>query len=147
MSASDKEKDLDELYEWRSFIDKERIKTSNNLDKYILTFSSGILAISVSFTSNLKHEFCNTEVLAFGWIMLIFAIVATLVSIFLSEKAFRREIQITDETIKYRIKDKDDDEINKSNLWNTATDILTLCGIVTFSLGIGLLSYFYFTNL
>lgn len=147
MKETTLDKDLDELYKWRSFIDQERINTSNYLDKYILSFSTGILAISISFTNNFKSSLCYIEFLAAGWISLIFTVVFTLLSIFLSEKAFRREIQITDKLIELRSKNKDESKLDTSNVWNTVVDLLTVSGIVTFVIGLGILSYFYFNNL
>lgn len=147
MTSSTNEKELDDLYEWRLFVEKERINISHSLDKYIFTFATGVLTLSVSITSSLKKTFCFTDYLAVGWMMLIYAIIFTLLSIFLSEKAFRREIYITDEIIKCRNRKGDENELNTSNIWNKAVDIFTIVGMITFIIGIAFLSIFYFKNL
>jgi len=138
-------KELEHLYKWRELQDKERIKIANSFDKYLLTFATGTLYLSISFTSSIKDLLGNKKMLGVGWVFLIISITFTLFTIFLSNQAFSRGIDITDNAIRDVLNSRK--QRKEDNYWNTVTIILQIVGIITFIAGIILLSIVYYTNL
>ena len=147
MSDQDKKEELNIIREHRNFIDKERINLANSLDKYLLTFSTGILSLSVSFISNGSKYIpsCLKTLLAFGWTSLVITIISTLASIFISLKAFEYEITTDDQDIN-KIKEGKI-TIIRPNKWDNILDLLQWITILSFIAGIIILSIFYFNNL
>lgn len=135
---------LDALYRWREQIDKERIKIAHAFDKYLLTFATGTLYLSVLFTSS-KSILVSKNLLGLGWVALIISIIFTMLSIFLSEQAFFEELKSIDKDIR----DINENKVSKenSNCWNFFINILQIIGIISFVLGIILLSFVYYLNL
>ncbi len=139
------EKNADLLYERRNMLDSARMKHSDSLDKYLLTFATGSLYLSISFTSSLDEELISKCLLSVGWIMLIVSIVAILISFYCGEKAHTRQIVINDDCIKALY--DEEIEVDETNNWHTAIEILKIISISGFILGILFLAYFYFINL
>lgn len=127
-----------------NFMDKSRIKLSNSFDKYLLTFATGTLYLSINFSSD-KDFLVNKNLLAFGWIFLIVSIASTLLSIYASIKAHEVEMDYDVEDIK-NVQNGEPRTTRKNN-WSSVTDICTIVGISTFLLGIIFLSITYFQNI
>lgn len=144
-NEADKEKDLEMLCRRYSFLDAERIKIANSFDKYLLTFSTGSLYLSIMFTSKLVGGLNNKYLLGTGWGVLIISIISILLSINFSERAFDKQLSLTNKKIKSIIDDKD--PCDDFNYWNTVVHIMKWVGTITFILGIVILSLFYFINL
>jgi len=140
-----KEKNLESLYRWRELIDKERIEIANSFDKYLLTFATGTLYLSVLFTSSIKNVITLKFLLGVGWIFLIISVVFTLLSIFLSEHAFYAEIGNIDSMI--REIDSDKETTGKKNCWNYILYFFQIIGIGAFIAGVIFLSIAYYVNL
>lgn len=138
------EKNLEMLHKWRGFFDEIRINLSNSFDKYLLTFATGTLYLSVYFTSGLA-PLSHGAILGWGWGVLLTSIFATLLSIALSIMAYDREIAITDKKIEVVQENKV--VIGADNVWNKFVTFGRWVSIITFIVGIVLLSYFYFVNL
>lgn len=139
----DDKKYLDALYARRQFLDETRINLGNNFDKYLLTFSTGSLYLSILFTNNLDRVLLHKYLLGFGWIFLLLSIISSLISIFLSSYAYKRQISITD----MRIRCLYDGNVDSHNGWNDFINIIQALIITFFIFGILLLSVFYFLNL
>lgn len=140
----DREKNLEMLHKWRGFFDEVRINLSNSFDKYLLTFATGTLYLSVYFTSRFD-SLSQGAILGWGWGILLISIFATLLSIAFSIMAYDREIAITDKKIEVVQEDKV--VVEADNVWNKFVTFGRWVSIVTFIIGIVLLSYFYFVNL
>lgn len=140
------EKNLDMLYARREALDAARAKHSDLLDKYLLTFATGSLYLSINFTSGLNREICQKWPLLTGWILLLISIISILASFYCGEEAHARQIEINDQWIK-SVLDNEEIEINEVNKWNRAIGNLKLTSITSFIFGICLLTYFYFINL
>ena len=145
MTNQAKEKNLDYLYKRRDSLDKIRIKMADSFDKYLLTFATGMLSLSITFTNTLIEEVKSRELLAFGWLSLVLAILFALFSIFLSIFAHERQVIITDEEIGEVIGDKT--VTARANWFNEPITILQALATISFVSGIGILTNFYFQNL
>jgi len=141
---NDKEKNLEMLHKWRGFFDKVRINLSNSFDKYLLTFATGTLYLSVYFTSKFD-SLTHGAMLGWGWGILLVSIFATLFSIAFSIMAYDHEITTTDQKISAVQEDKV--VVGADNIWNKFVTFGRWFSIITFVTGIVLLSYFYFINL
>jgi len=140
-----KEENLKLLYRQRNFLDSERIKLANSFDKYLLSFATGSLYLSIIFINAISDNLISKNILGWGWIALIFSIIFTLLSIFLSEKAFKEDIKIIDKSIENVINNKDVGE--EKNCWNTAITVINIIGTFAFIVGVITLSRFYFINI
>jgi hypothetical protein len=139
------EKDRDMHLKRRDRLDDARMKHSESLDKYLLTFATGSLYLSIHFTGSLEGNLESKCLLSLGWIALLLSIAMTLLSFYFGEKAHSRQIHINDEVIK--LLDGEKIEPNYSNHWNGVVETLTILSIVGFFAGVSLLTYFYFVNL
>ena len=139
------EKNADILYERRNMLDSARMKHSDSLDKYLLTFSTGSLYLSINFTREIVGKPCSEWQLAVGWVFLLTSIISILTSFYCGEKAHVKQIEINDQYIKalYNKKLK----INDLNKWNSTIEAFKITSISSFILGILFLTYFYFINL
>lgn len=132
------------LRKHHDFMDRSRIKLANSFDKYLLTFATGSLYLSINFSGN-KNFLINKDLLAFGWFALMVSMASTLTSIFSSIKAHEKEMD-------YDVVDINNVQNNtprtiRVNLWSRATDVCTFIGIASFLLGVALLSIMYFQNI
>lgn len=130
-----------------SFLDEIRIKLANNFDKYLLTFATGSLYLSILFTNSFGNgsAFNNRSLLAVGWGLLLVSIVFALLSIYFSVFAYDKLMTMVKEQI---------DSINNdkcfcegANYWNFALVIFQILSILSFVVGIILLSIFYYFNI
>lgn len=139
------EKNADMLYERRNMLNSARMKHSDSLDKYLLTFATGSLYLSISFTSSIDKGLQSIRLLSVGWILLLTSIITILFSFYCGEKSHNRQIEITDERIKnlYKTKKKN---VGRNN-WNVVIEVLKILSISSFTVGISFLTYFYFINL
>lgn len=128
-----------------NFLDKVKIELSNTFDKYVLTFSTGSLYLSVLFTNNFNQKETIGKILvAHGWTFLLLAIFSTLSSIYLSIIAYGKQMKITDDHIREIDNKKFCEPIN---YWNYLISFFQVFYIMTFMAGIILLSVFYYINL
>ena len=141
----DKEKDIQTLKNRRVLLNERRVKSSDYFDKYILSFSTGALYLSIISLNN-KQDVNFKSILGIGWIFLIITIIATIISFVVSEKAFEQQMDVVDEKIKAlfqggKIK------IYNSNCFSNILDVIKIISSITFISGIIILTIFYFLNL
>lgn len=138
----DGEDDL--LRKHHDFMDRSRIKLANSFDKYLLTFATGTLYLSINFSSN-KEFVLNKDLLALGWVLLIVSMASTLISIFASIRAHELEMDYDFEDIENV--QNNVPRVTRNNKWSLLTNACTVLGISTFILGVIFLSVNYFQNL
>ncbi len=129
------------LYHHKKLMMSEKMKSTESFDKYLLTFATGSLYLSVFFTQELNNVE-KSNVLIWGWILLIISILFILVSFLLSEKAFKKEIEETDKEI-------EDSEYKReeNNKWSTFITIFQWISLITFIVGSASFIIFYFINI
>src|SRR3989344_8117750 len=132
---------LEHLHQHRAATIREKLKSTESFDKYLLSFATGSLYLSLFFTKDLKVV-TDTKILAVGWIGLLIAIFATLISFLISERAFDKEIKETDKEI-------EDSSYRRSidNGWVATISILQLLSLLAFMVGLAAFVIFYFFNL
>lgn len=123
------------LKEHRRFLVKQSVKMSNVFDKYLLTFSTGSLYLSIVFTSQIKEALHYIDLLKWGWGFLFLAMVCTLFSFLISREAFDQEIEYIDGGKEQNV------SINKKLRY------LQYVCLILFIMGVATLSIFYFLNL
>ena len=131
--------------EFRAEILKCQLSNSQILDKSILSLSSAALGFSLIFIKTLLP---STDVtclclLYFSWGTLILAIISTLLSFPIGQKALDVQLEID---YQYHILD-DDDAIKKQNVWNQITAWLSGCSISFYILGISFAIFFFASNM
>jgi len=136
------EKNLKISYKRREYLDFVRIGLGNSLDKYLLSFSTGSLYLSVAFS---KEQSSILILLLYGWFFLILSIITALLSILYSSKAHKEQINIVDRRINAYIKKQVPNE--ETNRYNYTVEALRNYSIGGFILGICFLAIFYFLNL
>jgi hypothetical protein len=145
-----REKNLDTLYKHREFLDKTRITISNSFDKYMLTFSSGSLYLSILFTNSLitnslEKELSHKGWLLWGWIFLVVSMVSMLFSIYFSVRAYEEEMNNDDELIDDICEGRSPRKTK--NCVSKFVGHLEILGSISFVFGIVALVNFYFSNL
>lgn len=133
------------LIKHRYFLDRTRIRLATSFDKYLLTFATGSLGLSISFTNNLEGKLCKIGMIRDGWYLLIVSIISTMLSILISVISHNKQIKITDFKTKELF--KKNPKKPPKNHWNNVIFGLELVGIFAFILGIISLSNFYYLNL
>jgi len=129
-----------------NFLDETRIKLANNFDKYLLTFATGSLYLSILFTNSFGngYVFYNKALLAIGWGLLLVSIIFALLSIYFSVFAYDKLMTMVKEHIDSIYNDKCYCE--RTNYWNFVLVIFQILSILFFITGIILLSIFYYFN-
>ncbi len=130
-----------------NFLDKIRIQIANNFDKYLLTFSTGSLYLSILFTNNLKltNSLSHKQLLGAGWLLLLISIFFALLSIYFSIFAYKTQMDITKKQIDNI--GQTDKFYEPTNCWNYIISIFQIFSVITFFSGIALLSVFYYLNI
>jgi len=132
---------LEHLHEHRRLTFQEKLKSTESFDKYLLSFATGSLYLSIYFTKDLQIVEHFT-ILAIGWAGLLVAILVTLISFLISEKAFEWEIAETDKEI-----EDSSYQRGAKNGWTTAISFLQWLSLLFFIGGLGSFVIFYFFNL
>jgi hypothetical protein len=141
----DTEKDLQTLAFRRSMLNDRRMKSSDYFDKYMLSFSTGALYLSV-ISLNGKQDIGFKYMIAIGWALLIVAIIATVISFIISEKAFEQQMNIVDEKTKALLSGKEI-KIMGMDFYAGILDSVKIISAFSFIAGIILLAIFYFLNI
>ena len=94
---------------------------SSSFDRAILSLSGGALALSIVFVKQIAPDPRSTSIpwLMGAWSTFAFAIVLMLSSLFASQLAIQREIDLLDEAQKTQVQDAPE-----SNGWTLATQAL-----------------------
>lgn len=122
----------------KTYVEGEQ-QAYQNFDNAIITLSSAILGLTVTFTQSFIPNPINKEFLFASWISLIVALLVTLVSHITSQAAFRLQIENLDRLYKGKQE--------KPNAWDGLTAFLNLLAAVAFAVGIITLVYFGYLNL
>jgi hypothetical protein len=140
---------LDILYHKRDFVENIKIKFGDSFDKYLLSFSTGSLYLSIIFINaafknpDKSPEFIN--ILILGWTSFLISIISCLLAIFFSMRAHREQINLIDEDIeKLELEGITKNGKNKYNFWVDLFQILSLCGFIV---GMILFSIFFLFNI
>jgi len=143
MDSIIKEKNLNIFYKRRENLDSTRIELNCAFDKYLLTFATGALYLTILYFNSNKTA--NSKIyLYLGCILLLITIILTLLSLSLSSKAFEREIQITDSQINALQDEKKLPDLY--NPWNSVISVLNILSIPSFCIGLSFLTFFYLIN-
>ncbi|MCX6806806.1 MAG: hypothetical protein NT135_01650 [Candidatus Berkelbacteria bacterium] len=131
---------LKSKYKRREILDKVRADASNTLDKYLLSFSTASIYLSLFFRKELVENLVHKWLLITSWLLLAGCILITLISFKLSEKAHERQIEIVDEQI-------NNNYTNQQNCWSVFLGYINLLSILLFVSGIMLLIIFFIYNI
>ncbi len=140
------EKNLKVMRKHGENLEKERLKIEHTYDKYLLTFSTGGLYLSVFFTNNLG-TLNHKEILGIGWLSLIAVVTSTMLSFIFSDLAFEKEIEHNNEDINELVNNRKITESNEQNKYTKYIIFLQRVTLISFVLGIILLSVFYLINI
>ncbi|EKE21846.1 MAG: hypothetical protein ACD_7C00114G0006 [uncultured bacterium] len=136
---------LDILYSRRDFMDSARIKFGDSLDKYLLTFSTGSLYLSILFIKSSFNKIIFSDWLLLGWIAFVMSIWSSLLAIFFSVYAHDEQIKMIDDDI-FKV-GKGEIPISRGNNLNFWVKLFQLLSMLGFFIGIIFLSLFYFLNI
>lgn len=104
-----------------------------DFDKYILSLSSGALALSITFLKDvLNHQWTVAVWLIGAWIFWATSISCIVISFITSAKAMRTAVSQTDDMILYKAAN----EGNLGGMWNKITNALNMIGGATFLAGV-----------
>ena len=133
------------LEERKLLIDAER-EGARTFDKAILTLSAGALALSITFLEKIVRVDQTTIWwgLIASWIAFGGSILLILFSFLTSQWACRRQIEILDEEL---INDAGQRKSKTNNNWTTATTVLNIASILSFTVGVTFFCCFSFANL
>jgi len=135
MKANDSEAEKYQVYiEERKLLIEQENNQSHSFDKYILTLSSGALALSVTFLKIMKSVviswFC---LLIISWGLFVFTITIILVSFILSQKACEKQRLINEN---YFFGDEGNNNSIENNKYSFWVEILNYTSVITFILGV-----------
>ncbi len=114
------------------------LNQSNNLDKFLLTLSSGAIGL---IASSLIDECKQSQTyLELSLLFFTLTIIITVMSFSISIKSHEKEIRILNDQIAEK------DNIDLFNVWIHILDWLSRISIISFLLGVTLLSLTYIKN-
>ncbi len=120
---------------------------SENFDKYLLTYSSGALALSLSFIKEvvpLDEAICKSSLIA-SWIAFLFCILVTLISFRISIRALERMVPHLNKF--YLEGDAEAFDKHLEDPWAKAVEWCANLGILFFVLGLIFTMIFVGTNM
>ncbi|SEN09711.1 hypothetical protein SAMN02800694_2760 [Luteibacter sp. UNCMF331Sha3.1] len=125
---------------------RRETSTSDAYDRAILTFSTGALALSLTFIKDLVPDFSQAAhkgALLAAWILWLLALMTTIGSFLVSLKAGRHEVRRAN---RYYLLE-DNGALKEKNRWSSAIWILNPVAGSFFALGAIFMVYFVYTNL
>lgn len=144
--SEDSDSERKRIYEeFRNHLLKLQMMNSENFDKSILSLSSTLLALSLAFINDIvdfKVAIC-TEFIKLSWVFLVGAILITLISFLLSQKAIDKQLDYAE---KYYLS-KLDEYLNKNNIYNSLTKCSSYFSALFFIVGIILTVLFVQSNI
>jgi hypothetical protein len=144
--SEDNDSERKRIYEeFRNHLLKLQMMNSENFDKSILSLSSTLLALSLAFINDIVDfkKAINTEFIKLSWVFLVGAILITLISFILSQKAIDKQLDYAE---KYYLS-KLDEYLNKNNIYNSLTKGSSYFSALFFIVGIILTVLFVQSNI
>ena len=133
-----------EMANYRRTLQGHETAMQSEFDKYILTLSSGALALSITFLKEVLNQHCLAAGwLIAAWIFWAISICCVVVSFVSSAKAMRVAITQTDDMLLYMAANRGE----LGGRWNKATNFFNLCGGAFFLAGVVCMVMFSATNL
>jgi hypothetical protein len=120
-----------EFLDERRFLIENEIREAASFDKYLLTISTGALAISITFMGQIRSTLNPMWLFMAFWISILITISAVVLSFKFSSNAWKRQRDILEEEY---ITGENNSEAN--NAWTRAMKILNWVGLCSFILGI-----------
>ncbi|HAW30592.1 MAG TPA: hypothetical protein DCY03_21110 [Planctomycetaceae bacterium] len=133
------------LKELRAEVHKRQLSNTENFDRAVLTLSSALLGISLTFIKNvvtLETAIC-TSLLIISWILLVISIVITLISFHLSQWGLLIQLNNAEKYYIYN----DQTCLTKPNIPAKLTDWAAYTSSVSFVFGIIFLVLFVCLNI
>lgn len=121
-SEDSSQMDRKEYMEERRLLANLEADSYKSFDKALLTFSSGAIALSVTFLEKFDIS-CGTSLLILSWTLWLFSILFQLISYFVSGKAMREELAILNEQYKDY---KSEPRLNKWTGWPSRLNLAAL---------------------
>ena len=133
--------------EYRRKVWEDSKSGSENFDKYLLTFSSGALALSLSFIKDVVHveNVQSFSLLIVSWICFLACILITLISFRISLTALERMVPCLNDF--YLNNDPEAYNRHLASFWSKAVDWCAYLGILFFVLGLVFTMWFVGINL
>ncbi len=144
--SEDSDSERNRIYEeFRNHLLKLQMMNSENFDKSILSLSSTLLALSLAFINDIVDfkKAINPEFIKLSWVFLVGAILITLISFLLSQKAIDKQLDYAE---KYYLS-KLDEYLNKNNIYNSLTKGSSYFSALFFIVGIILTVLFVQSNI
>jgi hypothetical protein len=127
----------------RSLLSHESTMQSD-FDKYILSLSSGALALSITFLKEVLNQQWTVAFWLMGaWVFWATSICCIVISFITSAKAMRTAVSQTDDMLLYKAAN----DGNLGGIWNKVTNYLNVIGGVTFLVGVVCMVVFSACNL
>lgn len=138
-------KDRIDIYiEERKLLVEAQQVSSQHFDKYVLSLSTGFLSLSVAFIKDIFPigTIIHKEILVTSWVLFSTSILLTLVSFLVSQLAYRRQLQITED---YYVRE-DKKALEAKNRWSTATMGLNFSSAIVFVAAVATTVFFVSVN-
>lgn len=142
----DLQKSRREIYqEYRRDILKRQLSNTENLDRQILTLSSSILGITITFIKNVVpvDKAILVPLLIASWGLLTFAIISTLISFHVSQKGLSQQLLFAE---KYYLEECEEYGIKK-NRFASLTELASYLSTGAFTLAVICLVMFISFNI
>jgi len=140
MTENNDKENLHKIYlEERRELIKSQIEGSKQFDRAILTYSSGALMLSIIFMEKIASSPIQCKcLLILSWIFFILAIISTIISFLLSQKAHEEQIEILEELY---IQGREEPRPNKFSSLTKYSNILSAIFFILAALFLVIFSY------
>ncbi|WP_051180446.1 hypothetical protein [Caballeronia insecticola] len=146
MSDEEEPKERQRLYDaYRTELDKRHVSNAENLDKSVLTYSSGGLAFSLGFLKDFAphgHAVFRWSLLT-SWGLFTFAIALVVASYPVSQKVIRIQL---DRCERY-FKESEEGAFDESSRWETLSEVITILSGISFCGALALSAIFVGLNI
>ena len=134
----------------RELLVEAESQAAERLDKAVLTLSGGALGLSITFARHIAPDPLASSLwrLRWSWTCFGVAIILMLISLLVSQWAFRRQREII--SLLYEDEpdpDEDESDPDDRNVPAILTDVLTKAALACFVAGVVLLASFALSNL
>jgi hypothetical protein len=143
MNTPDERKDLYQKY--REDILKRQLSNTENLDRAILTLSTSILGLTLTFIGNVTpvQKATHVRLLYLAWFLLVIAIVITLISFFLSQAGLNLQLEYAEQ---YYLQ-QNDEYLTEKNNYAILTQCVSYVSVGAFIIALIALVFFVLLNI